>query len=129
MINQLLKDDQVHLSIDNVDFSYRIPVKKIGQTIDWKIGEKGNEGIEMKHVSKWTLKLFTRNVTDESFITQFEKIVQELAPDNTIDWEETLMAIQVQNEYNSLKLVKGENEMTEMEIISFLNEKYKLDMT
>lgn len=129
MINQSLKDDQIHLSIDNVDFSYRIPVKKIGQTIDWKIGEKGNEGIEMKHVSKWTLKLFTKNVTDESFITQFENIVKEHAPDNTIDWEETQMAIKVQNEYNSLTLGIAENKLKIKEVISLLNEKYKLDIT
>ncbi|WP_107038166.1 hypothetical protein [Brumimicrobium mesophilum] len=129
MIKESIFDNQIHLSIENKDFSYRIPIKKIGQTTDWKIGEKGNEGIEMKHVSKWTLKLFTRNITDESFITQFEKIVQEHAPDNTIDWEETALAIKVQNEYNSLSLVKNKNKLNESEIISFLNEKYKLDIT
>lgn len=126
MINQALKEDQIHLSIDNMDFSYRIPVKKIGSTIDWKIGEKGTEGIEMKHVSKWTLKLFTKNVTDEKYISQFEAIVKAYSPDNTIDWEETLMAVNVQNEYNSLKKA---NKLSEEEIISSLNTKYKLDIT
>ncbi|PWH87205.1 hypothetical protein [Brumimicrobium oceani] len=126
MIKQKLFENQIHLSIDNEDFSYRIPLKKIGHTIDWKIGEKVSDHIELKHVSKWALKLFTKNVTNEEFISQFKAIVKAYAPDHTIDWEETLMAIQVQNEYNSL--IK-ENKLNEEEIISSLNTKYKLDIT
>ncbi|RYM31337.1 hypothetical protein ERX46_16780 [Brumimicrobium glaciale] len=131
MISQSLKDNQIHLSIDSMDFSYRIPVKKIGNSIDWKIGEKGTEGIVMKHVSAWTLKLFTANVTDEKFVKQFEKIVKAHAPDNTIDWEETFDAVNVQNEYNSMKKenAKSDHKLTEDEIISALSTKYKLDLT
>ena len=131
MINQSLKDNQIHLSIDNMDFSYRIPVKKIGNSIDWIIGEKGSENIVMKHVSAWMLKLFTSNVTDEKFVKQFEEIVKAHVPDNTIDWEETFDAVNVQNEYNSMKKVNAKNEgqLTEEEIISALNTKYKLNLT
>ncbi|HLW29735.1 MAG TPA: hypothetical protein VKX29_02685 [Brumimicrobium sp.] len=123
MIKHSLKDEQVHLSIDNMDFSYRIPVKKIGNTIDWKIGEKGSETIVMKDVSSWALKLFTKNVSEEKYITQFTYIVKEYAPKNNIDWDETLMAINVQNEYNNM----ANNKVDNQEIISTLNEKYKLD--
>lgn len=123
MIKHSLKDEQVHLSIDNMDFSYRIAVKKIGNTIDWKIGEKGSETIVMKDVSSWALKLFTKNVSEEKYITQFTYIVKEYAPKNNIDWDETLMAINVQNEYNNM----ANNKVDNQEIISTLNEKYKLD--
>ncbi len=131
MIKQSLKDNQIHLSIDNMDFSYRIPLKKIGNTVDWKIGKKGNEGIVMKHVSTWALRLFTKNVLDEKLIKQFEHIVQAHAPGNTIDWEETFTAIDVQNEYNSLikSNSAAENKLSEEEIILTLNSKYKLDIT
>ncbi|HZH86807.1 MAG TPA: hypothetical protein VFD77_05780 [Brumimicrobium sp.] len=129
MIKHSLKDNQIHLSIDNMDFSYRIPLKKIGNTIDWKIGVKGSEGIVMKDVSIWTLKLFANNTTEENHITQFQQIVQEYSPKNTIDWEESLLAIKVQNEYNSLISANTatKNKVDEEDIISTLNDKYKLD--
>lgn len=125
MIKHSLNDNQIHLSIDNMDFSYRIPVKKIGNTIDWKIGVKGSEGIVMKDVSIWTLKLFTNKTTEENHIAQFQQIVQEYSPKNTIDWEETLLTLKVQNEYNSL-ITGSKNNVDEEEIISTLNEKYQL---
>ena len=65
MIKHALKDNLVSISIAKTDFSYRIPIKKIGNTIDWKIGEKGTEGIVIKSVSTWTLQLFTKNITED----------------------------------------------------------------
>ena len=131
MIKQSLKDNQVHISIDHKDFSYRIPLKKIGNSIDWKIGEKGETEIVMKKVSTWTLQLFTKNVTDDKYVTQFEYIVQEHAPGNMIDWEETITAVKVQNEYNQMIKANqiANNPMTQDEIIASLNSKYQLDIT
>ncbi|MFT6500871.1 MAG: hypothetical protein ACJASQ_000981 [Crocinitomicaceae bacterium] len=40
MIKHTLKDKIVSISIENIDFSYRIPTKKMGNTTDWRIGEK-----------------------------------------------------------------------------------------
>ncbi len=51
MIKHSLKNDIVHISIDKMNFSYRIPVNKIGSTIDWRIGKKGTKGIVIKNVS------------------------------------------------------------------------------
>ncbi len=123
MIKHSLKDDLIHVSIDNIDFSYRIPVKKLGNTIDWKMGEKGTNGILIKNVSKWSLQFFTKKALEEKYVIEFKNIVQEYAPTNTINWEETFTAIKIQNEYNSL----AENKLSDAEIITTLKTKYKLD--
>ena len=76
MIKHSLIDNLVYISIDNVDFSYRIPIKKIGNSIDWRIGVKGTAGIVMKNVSTWTLQLFTKNITDNKYVNQFKSILE-----------------------------------------------------
>ncbi|MFT7343857.1 MAG: hypothetical protein ACI9XP_000433 [Lentimonas sp.] len=126
MIKHTIKDDQIHISIDKKDFSYRIPIKKLGKTIKWKVGEKESDGIIMKNVSSVTLKLFTKDVTDEKYVVQFKDLVQELAPGNSIDWKETLLAVDVQNDYNRL-MAKDKNpdkKTDEEEIIKVLEKKY-----
>ena len=129
MIKHSLKDDLISISIDNRDFSYRIPVKKIGNTLDWKVGEKGTKGIVIKNVSTWTLQLFTKKTTEAKYVNQFKNIVQEHSSKNTINWEDTLMAVNIQNEYNWLVVTnnKAEKKISEEEIISTLTKKYKLD--
>ncbi len=128
MIKHTLKDDLIHISIAKTDFSFRIPFKKIGNTIDWKIGEKGAEGIVIKGVSKWTLQLFTNKLTDVKHIREFISIVKEYCPSNTINWDDTLVALNIQNEYNWLttKNNAAEKNIKENEIISNLKTKYKL---
>lgn len=128
MINHSLKDNLISLSIDNMDFSYRIPVEKIGKTIGWKIGGKETEGIVMKNVSKWTLQLFTKNATDDKYVQQFKSIVQEHAPKNSIDWKETLLAVTIQNEYNGRVALnaKAPKKLEGSEILSILEKKYNL---
>ena len=123
MIKHSVKDELLHVSIENMDFSYRIPLQKLGKLIKWRIGKNKTEGIVMKNVSIWTLKLFSNKVTDDKHIEQFRNIVQEYAPENSIDWKETMLALQVQHEYNQLK---AEGEKEEMEIIVYLEKKYKL---
>ncbi len=123
MIKHSIKDELLHISIENMDFSYRIPLQKLGKLIKWKIGKDGKEGIVMKNVSNWMLKLFSNKVTDDKHLEQFKSIVQEYAPGNSIDWNETMLAVKVQREYNSLK---AEGEMEEMDIILKLEKKYKL---
>ena len=129
MIKHSLKDNVVYLSIDKTDFSFRIPVKKIGNTIDWRIGEKGTTGIVIKNVSTWTLHLFTKKTTEEKYIKQFKSIVQEHDPNNAINWEKTLLAVTIQNKYNWLRTTNdtAEKKMNEDDIISILKKKYKLD--
>ena len=124
MINHSVKDDLLHISIENMDFSYRIPLQKLGKTVKWRIGKYGTEGIEMRNVSKWTLQLFTKKATEDKYLEQFKSIVQERAPGNSIDWNETFLAVYVQIEYHRLKS-SGE-QLEEMEIITMLEEKYKL---
>lgn len=123
MIKHSIKGELLHISIDDVDFSYRIPLQKLGKLIKWKIGKDGTEGIVMKNVSNWTLKLFSNKATNDKHLEQFKSIVQEYAPGNSIDWSETILAVNVQREYNRLK---AEGEMEEVEIISNLEKKYKL---
>ena len=113
-----------------MDFSYRIPIKKIGNSIDWRIGVKGTAGIVMKNVSTWTLQLFTKNITDNKYVNQFKSILEEHSTNNTIDWEDTLLAVIIQNEYNKLiaaNNITAEKKNSEDEIISMLKKKYKLD--
>jgi hypothetical protein len=128
MIKHSLKDNLIHISIENMDFSYRIPKKKIGNRIDWRIGEKGRTGIVIKDVSTWTLQLFTKDVTDDKYIKQFKTIVQELAPNNAINWDDTLQAVAAQNEYNKLVAVNtnAEEKMTDDEILSLLEKKFDI---
>lgn len=123
MIKHTVKDELILVSIDKVDFSYRIPLAKIGNFTDWKIGEKGTNGIVIPKVSIWTLQLFTKKITDDAFILQFKDIVQEYSPKNTIDWDETLLAIRIQNDYNALR---AENKLSEEEIISELEKQHAL---
>ena len=129
MIKHSLKDDVVFISIDKIDFSYRIPVKKIGNLIDWKIGEKGTPGIVIKNVSTWTLQLFTKKTTEDKYIKQFKSIVQEHSPNNTINWDDTFTAVKLQNEYNWLATTNkaADEKISEEEIILNLKKKYKLD--
>ena len=124
MIKHSLKDNLIYISIANVDFSYRIPILKLGDTINWRIGAKGADGIVMNNVSSWTLQLFTKKITDFKYIKQFKSIVEEHCPDSTINWEETLLAVNIQNEYNWLNTTK---KLEEHEIILGLKKKYKLD--
>ena len=128
MIKHSLKDNLLYTSIAKTDFSYRIPVKKIGNTIDWKIGEKETEGIVIKNVSTWMLQLLTKKTTEDKYIKQFKSIIQEHSPNNTINWEETLLAVKIQNEYNWLTTtnVSVEKKMEENDVISTLKKKYKL---
>lgn len=130
MIKHELRGNQIHLSISNVDFSYRIPLNKIVSIATWKIGEKGNnETIVFKNVSKWTLKLFTKNVTDEYHIEKFRAIIKEYVGKSNIDWAETLIAVKAQNRYNWLTTnnAQNKNALTETEILMAIKEKYKLD--
>ncbi len=128
MIKHSLKDKLIHISIENKDFSYRIPKKKIGNRIDWRIGEKGTTGIVIRDVSTWTLQLFTKEVTEDKYIKQFKNIVQELAPNNAINWDDTLQAVAAQNEYSKLVAINtaAEEKMTDDEILSILEEKFDI---
>ena len=128
MINHSLKDKLVSVSIANIDFSFRIPVKKMGNTVNWRIGEKGTEGIVMKNVSTWTLQLFTKNITEEKYIQQFKTIVQEYAPNNSIDWKETLLVVNIQNEYNLAIIANAtaQEKIDDNEILSILENKHEL---
>jgi hypothetical protein len=123
MIKHSIKGELLHVSIENMDFSYRIPLQKLGKLIKWRIGKDGTEGIVMKNVSNWMLKLFSNKETDDKHLEQFKNIIQEYAPENSIDWNESILAVNVQHEYNRLKV---EGKMEEMEIILNLEEKYKL---
>jgi hypothetical protein len=129
MIKHSIKDDIIFVSITNTDFSYRIPVKKIDNVIDWKVGEKGTESIVIKNVSTWTLQLFTKKITENKLIKQFKNIVQESSPENSINWEDTMLAVNIQNQYNWLvetnKTAKKKN--SNPEIISILKKKFNLD--
>lgn len=129
MIKHSIKDDVLYISIAKTDFSYRIPVSKISNTIDWKIGQKGTDGIIIKAVSKWMLQLFTKAITEEKYIKQFKSIIEELNSENTIHWEDTLLAVKMQNEYNWMVKTNSaaKKEISEEEIISTLKKKYKLD--
>ena len=117
------------MSIANMDFSYRIPTSKIENTIDWKIGEKGSDGIVFKNVSSWALKLFTKKATEEQYIRQFKGIVQEYCPDNTINWIDTELAVVVQNKYNWLIATNktADKKLNENQISETLKKRYKLD--
>lgn len=123
MINHTLQDDILSVSIANKDFSYRISLKKLGNKINWKIGGKDTEGIVIKGVSTWTLQLFTKTITDEKYIEQFKDLVQEYCPKNSINWQDTFMAVKIQNEYNS----RSKTNSDQNEIIAILTEKYDLD--
>ena len=129
MIKHSLKEDVVYISIENVDFAFRIPSKKIGKTIQWRVGAKDAEPILIKDVSAWTLQLFTKKITDEKYINQFKSIVEEYAPVNSINWKDTLMAVKLQNDYNSItaKNIKAVEKISEDEILSSLTQKYNVD--
>ena len=129
MIKHELKDNLIQLSIAKTDFSHRILVEKIGKAIQWNIGEKGSECIIIRNVSRLTLRLFTQQITDEKYILQFKSIVQEYAPKNNIDWKATLLAVAIQNEYNSRMANQktAATKMTSEEIIFLLEAKYGLD--
>ena len=129
MINHSLKDGTIYISIENMDFSYRIPQDKIGSTIDWKIGAKGTMGIVIPEVSKWTLQLFSKKPIEDKYVKLFKGIVQEYAPTNEIDWKETQLALNIQNEYNSLIAPTNatDKKNSEDEIITLLKKKFKLN--
>lgn len=129
MINHSLKDNILSISIPNKDFSYRISLKKLGNKIDWIIGEKDTDTIVIKGVSTWMLQLFTKVITDDQYIQQFKGLVQEHAPKNSINWEDTMIALKVQNEYNLLSKTNNtaKNLNVSNEIIAALTEKYDLD--
>lgn len=126
MINRTLNDNILSISIANKDFSYRISLKKLGNKIDWIIGEKDTDTIVVKGVSTWALQLFTKAVTDLQYVEQFKEIVQEYCPNNAINWKDTFMAVKIQNEYNALSKT-NDSPHNQNEIIAMLLEKYDLD--
>lgn len=128
MIKHERKENLIHISIDKKDFSHRIPLDKIGKAIQWTIGDKAAACIVIKNVSRLTLRLFTQNITDEKYILEFKNIVQHYAPKNNIDWKATLLAVTIQNEYNSRMANQqtADTKMSSDEIIFLLEEKYNL---
>ncbi|MEN8929360.1 MAG: hypothetical protein ABF242_01125 [Flavobacteriales bacterium] len=129
MIKQSIKDDIIFLSIANRDFSYRIPLAKIGAAIDWKIGQKGGEEIVIENVSKWTIQLFTKATAEQKHVKQFVEIVQEHSPNNNIDWKNTKTAVNAQNQYNWLVETNktAKKKQTSEEIIESLKKKFNLE--
>ena len=129
MIKQVIKDEIIFLSIANRDFSYRIPIEKLGNPIDWKVGQKGMEEIVIENVSKWTLQLFTKKTAEQKYVKQFVEIIQEHSPNNTIDWKNTKTAVNVQNQYNWLVETNktAKKKQTNEEIIESLKKKFNLD--
>lgn len=129
MIKHSIKDNLIYISISKKDFSYRIPIKKIGNVIDWRIGEKSKKSIVIKDVSTWTLRLFTNKITEEKYIQQFKKLVQEHTSNSNINWEDTLLAVNIQNQFNWLVTNNNlsKKKIEENDIISNLIKKYKLD--
>ncbi|MBU2018735.1 MAG: hypothetical protein KJ941_03730 [Bacteroidetes bacterium] len=129
MIKHSIKEDIIYVSIDKMDFNYRIPIKKIGSTVDWKIGEKETKGIVVKNVSTWTVHLFTTKTLEDKYIEQFKIIVQENSANNKIDWDSTFLAINIQNEYNWMVETnkKVAKKISEEEIVLNLKKKYKID--
>ena len=127
MIKHELKNDQLHISIENKDFSYRIPQNKLEDLIDWKIGKDKSNLIVIKNVSKWTTKLFTKSITTMEDVKQFKGIVQIYCPDNTINWVETEKAINIQSHYSNLVLDLKKENPSEEAIIAKLKKKYDLE--
>jgi hypothetical protein len=127
MIKHELKNDQLHISIENKDFSYRIPKNKLEDLIDWKIGKDKSNLIVIKNVSKWTTKLFTKSITTMEDVKQFKGIVQIYCPDNTIDWVETEKAINIQSHYSNLVIDLKKESPSEEAIIAKLKKKYDLE--
>tara|TARA_B100000767_G_C19403392_1_gene384896 strand:+ start:103 stop:492 length:390 start_codon:yes stop_codon:yes gene_type:complete len=128
MIKQSLKDQILHINIANLDFSYRIPTAKLGDIINWRIGENKSKGIVIDSVSKWAIQLFTNKVTELKYIRQFQNIVLQHSPICAVNWENTFLAVSIQNDYNWQKSSSNtaKIKVSEDEIIANLKQKYKL---
>lgn len=127
MIKHELKEDQLHISIENKDFSYRIPLTKLEDLIDWKVGRDKSNVIVIKNVSKWATKLFTKGITTMDNVRQFKGIVQQYCPENTINWIDTEKALNVQSHYTNLVLDLKKDNHSEESIIAILKKKYDLE--
>lgn len=127
MIKHDLKNDQLHISIENKDFSYRIPMAKIENAMDWKVGKNTDRQIVLKNVNKWVMKFFTNNFTTLDHVKAFKGIVQQYLPNNSIDWIETEKAINVQSHYANLVLDLKKQNPSEDQIIDTLKKKYQID--
>ena len=128
MIKQSLKDQILHINIANLDFSYRIPTSKLGDIINWRIGENKLKGIVIDSVSKWAIQLFTNKVTELKYVRQFQNIVLQHSPECAVNWENTFLAVSIQNDYNWQKSSSNtaKIKISEDEIIANLKQKYKL---
>ena len=128
MIKQSLKDQILHINIANLDFSYRIPAAKLGDIINWRIGENKSKGIVIDSVSKWAIQLFTNKVTELKYIRQFQNFVLQHSPICAVNWENTFLAVSIQNDYNWQKSSSNtaKIKVSEYEIIAKLKQKYKL---
>ena len=128
MIKQSLKDQILHINITNLDFSYRIPTSKLGDVINWRIGENKLKGIVIDSVSKWAIQLFTNKVTELKYVRQFQNIVLQHSPECAVNWENTFLAVSIQNDYNWQKSSSNtaKIKISEDEIIANLKQKYKL---
>ena len=128
MIKQSLKDQILHINIANLDFSFRIPISKLGVIINWRIGENKSKGIIIDSVSKWAIQLFTNKVTELKYVSQFQNIVLQHSPKCPINWGNTFLAVNIQNDYNWQKSSSNtaKIKVSEDEIIANLKQKYKL---
>lgn len=70
---------------------YHIPVPALGQ-LSRTIGDK------YPNASEWGTHLYRKNFLSRAWMLEFQKLVQELAPDNSINWDSTERYYDAQDE-------------------------------
>lgn len=95
--------DSITLLLDlPVARKYHIPVSRLGQ-LSKTIGEK------YPNASEWGAHLYRKNVVSRAWMLEFRKLVQKLAPYNSINWDSTERYYDAQDEELKATLLSKSN--------------------
>ena len=91
--------DYIKLFIRERENRYSIPKHTLDETIDRNIVDNSEPRLFFTHLSKWVIHLVdTRNINRE-FVAGLTELIIAQCPNNQIDWQNTLKAVDILKYY------------------------------
>ena len=103
MIKCELKGEYLKIFYRNIDDPYSISIFELGESINWRVAESGENKIIVDNVSRWTMHLLCDKDLSIEFAKDFMSIVKKYAPDNEINWAATERAVIIYDEYRKIR--------------------------
>lgn len=124
MLNYEIINDYIKIPYSNKRPRYSVELRKLGESIDWRIVEYYNEPIIVKNVSHWVMHLFVSKNLSVEFAIEFQELIKKLCPENKIDWIATERAIKMHEAYRLL--LDDNNTIEPLDILKSLKLKFNI---